>query len=67
MSDYIWWNNLKKGPEVLCVSTKPNAKPDTYSLSAPGMSVNTDTKITEWGTESNDIIYYNKMPAMLRG
>lgn len=66
-SDYIWWNNLEKGPEVLCVSRKPNSKPDTFSLSAPGMRVNTDRKMTEGGTESNDIVYYNKMPVLLRG
>lgn len=42
---------LGEGPEVLCVSTKPKSKPDTYSLSASGMSDNTDRKISERGTK----------------
>lgn len=47
MNDYIQWNNLVKGPEILCISTKPNSKPDMHSLSTSGMSVNTDIKMTE--------------------
>lgn len=31
------------------------------------MSDNTDKKISERGTEPYDIIYYDKVPALLRG
>lgn len=63
----IWLNNLEKGLEVLCASTKPNSNPDTYSLSVPGINDDTDRKISDRGTEPYDIIYYNKVPALLRG
>lgn len=38
---------MEKGPAVLCVRMMPNSEPDPYALNAPGMSINTDTKMTE--------------------
>lgn len=50
---------MEKGPVVLCVRMMPNSKPDIYALNASGMSINTDTKMTEQGVGSKKCMRFH--------